>query len=107
MKLLKIDNNQGLFLVEEDEHKLVDKITKEDLLRLVDLTLTQEDIEFDEYNADLLKNPAHQIIYKNVFENLKSLQERKDGFLDDTETLYLAEYERYKQDGEPESTKKE
>ena len=95
MKLLKIDNNQGYYLTAEGECAEVDKITKEDLLRLVALTLQEEDVEYDEYSDETLKNQAHQIIYKSVFDRLKGLRERREEFIDESERLYLAEYERY------------
>ncbi|MCC6795605.1 MAG: hypothetical protein IT366_10845 [Candidatus Hydrogenedentes bacterium] len=95
MKLLQIDNNLGLFLVGEDKYDLIENVTKDDLLRLVDLALSV-DVEFDEYDEKLVKNPAHQIIYKSVYEKLKGLQERKKAFLDESERQYLEEYEKYK-----------
>ena len=70
MKLLKIENNLGYYRNEQGDFSSVDKITKEDLLRLVTLTLEKEDVEFDTYNDESLKNQAHQIIYKSIFEKL-------------------------------------
>ena len=48
MKLLSIENNMGLYLGESGQYIHVDKITKEDILRLANLTL-KEDVEFDAY----------------------------------------------------------
>ena len=95
MKLLKIENNAGYFLAGDDSFAEVDKITKEDLLRMVDLTLQEEKVEYDEYNDEELKNQAHQIVYKSVFEKLKELRDRRKEFIDESERLYLTEYERY------------
>src|SRR3989338_10178658 len=97
MKLLSIENNLGLYLGETDQYKPVDKITKEDLLRLVNLTL-REDVEFDVYDENAIKNQAHQIVYKSVFEKLRGLRDRKKEFIDESERLYLKEYERYRED---------
>ena len=97
MKLLSIENNLGLYLGETSQYKPVDKITKEDLLRLVNLTL-REDVEFDVYDENAIKNQAHQIVYKSVFEKLRSLKDRKKEFVDESERLYLKEYERYRED---------
>jgi hypothetical protein len=72
----------------------LDRITKEDLLKLVDLTLTQE-VEFDDYDSEAVKNQAHQILYKSIWEKLRGLKDRKEAFTDETERLYLKEYERY------------
>ncbi len=94
MKLLKIRENQGYYLLANKEYSPVDKITKDDLLRLVDLAL-EDGTTYDEYSEDNLKNQAHQIIYKSVFEKLSALSERKDEFRDESERLFLKEYERY------------
>ena len=96
MKLLKIEDNKGFYFVAQGKFATVDKITKDDILRLVNLTLdTKSEVEFDEYNADNLKNHAHQIIYKSIFEKLQRLKKRRQEFIDESERLYLSEYERY------------
>jgi hypothetical protein len=102
MKLLSIENNLGLYLGESGKYNPVDKINKEDLLRLVNLTL-QEDVEFDEYDDNSIKNQAHQIVYKSVFEKLRSLRARKQEFIDESERLYLKEYEKYRDDSSQQS----
>ena len=103
MKLLKIENSQGCFLDAENAFTLIDRITKEDLLRLVDLTLTQE-VEFDEYDSEAIKNQAHQILYRSIYEKLKGLKERKEEFTDETERLYLQEYEKYRKEASKNGT---
>ncbi len=96
MQLLRIDNSLGQFLGKVGDFQPIDKITKDDLLRLVDLTLKEEDVEFDEYDEKKIKNQAHQIVYKNIYERLRELRGRRQEFIDQSERLYLAEYERYK-----------
>jgi hypothetical protein len=96
MKLLSIENNMGLYLTESGQYSSVDKITKEDLLRLVNLTL-KEDVEFDVYDDNTIKNQAHQIVYKSVFEKLRGLKDRKNEFVDESERLFLKEYEKYRE----------
>jgi len=95
MKLLKIENSQGYFLLDNSKYASVDKITKEDLLRLVNLTLESE-VDFDEFTDDNLKNQAHQIIYKSIYDKLNGLKERRDEFKDESARLYLKEYDRYR-----------
>ena len=41
MKLLKTEDNLGFYLCKSGNFDPIDKITKEDLLRLVELTLQQ------------------------------------------------------------------
>ena len=95
MKLLKIDNSLGYFLDRSGEYQPIDRITKEDLLSLVDSILNEE-VELDEYDEEKIKNQAHQIIYKSILEKLRGLRDRKQEFIDESERLYLAEYERYR-----------
>lgn len=94
MKLLKIDNNQGYFLTDSEEYRPVDKLTKSDLLKLVEWTLSVE-VEFDQFEEAAIQNQAHQIIYKSVYQKLSELAIRKQEFTDESERLYLQDYEKY------------
>ena len=96
MKLLEIKDSLGYYLDEKGVFAPVDKITKEDLLRLVDLTLSGE-VEFDKYADEAIKNQAHRIIYKSIFDKLRGLSGRKQEFTDESERLYLSQYERYRE----------
>jgi len=96
MKRLKIDEGKGYFLGDDSEDQPVDKLTKEDLLRMVDLTLNEDEILFDDYDEDSLHNQAHRIIYKSVYAKLHSLRERRSEFVDESERLFLGEYEAYR-----------
>ena len=101
MQLLKIEKNKGFFIGESGELLSVEKITKEHLLRLVDLTLSEE-VTFDVYDPESLPNKAHQIVYKNVYEKLLDLYAKRDEFVDESERLFLDDYNKYKQDVEDE-----
>ncbi len=96
MKLLRIENNQGQFLDEKKEFLPIDKITKEDLLRLVSQAIDEE-AEFDEYDQKAIKNAAHQILYKSIYEKLKECNDRKTEFVDEAKRAYLTEYEKYRE----------
>jgi hypothetical protein len=95
MKLLSIIDNRGLFLAADGTFEPLDKIGKEDLLRLVNLVLTTN-AEMDGFDASLLQNQAHQIIYQNLWTKLVELAARKTEFLDESKRLFLTEHERYK-----------
>ncbi len=94
MKLLKIEGDLGYYLNNEGNYSKIDTITKEDLMRLADLTL-EKDVEFDENHDEGIKNPAHQIVYKSILKNLKGLENRKQEFKDEVSRLYLSDYEKY------------
>ena len=96
MKILKIENSLGLYSVDGKNYTSIDKIDKEGILKLVDLAL-ENDIDIDDFDVNLIKNQAHQIIYKNISEKIKDLHQKKDGFKDESDRLFLKEYEGYKQ----------
>jgi hypothetical protein len=100
MKLLSISDGKGFFLSETGSPAPLDQLSKEDLLRLVELTLTS-DAQMDAFDPALLQNQAHQIIYENVWSRLAELALRKKEFLDESRRLYLTEYERYRSDLPP------
>ena len=97
MKLLKADSNRGFFLDDSGSYREIDEITKEDLLRLMKSILSEDD-ELDEYDEEVIKNQAHQAVYKSIYRNLQSLKERRQEFIDDSERLYLEDYKRYTED---------
>jgi hypothetical protein len=95
MKLLEIRDSLGYYRDGNGDLVPLDKITKEDLLRLVELTLSEE-AEFDAYDDDAVKNQAHKILYKSIFEKMVGLRDRKEEFMDESGRLYLQEYEKYR-----------
>lgn len=95
MKLLKIENNHGWYLNNQGGFVPIDKITKQDLLRLVSLIFAEE-TEIDQFDAEAIKNQAHQLIYKSISEKLCDLRDRRQEFTDESERLYLQAYDRYR-----------
>lgn len=95
MKVLKIEDFHGHFLTENGSYESIDKIDKTNLLRLAEFALLA-DFEIDEYDEGKLKNQAHQIIYKSISEKLTDLHLTRNQFSDESERLYLEEYEKYK-----------
>ncbi len=95
MKILKIDGAKAHFycLITND-WKAIDSITKDDLLRLVN-HLVDNEVEMDVYDESLIGNPAHQIIYKSLYEKLVSLNNNKKKFKDESEREYLTEIQKY------------
>jgi hypothetical protein len=97
MKLLRINESIGQFLASSGDYVHIDKITKDDLLRMVDRTLDQEVIELDPYDDQVLKNQAHQVIYKSIYQKLVELRGRRQEFVDESARLFLEDYEKYRQ----------
>ena len=94
MIYLKIDNGKGLFFKEPDQWIEIEQIGKEYLLVLLDKAISDE-FEMDEYDAELLQNKAHQIIYKHLFQKFNELNENKNRYKDESEQLYKSAIEKY------------
>lgn len=96
MKLLRIADNQGHFLAADGSYVAVDRITKEDLLRLVGSAIDEEAAELDEFDGEAIKNQAHKVIYKSVALKLADLRKRRTQFIDEAARLFWEEYESYR-----------
>ena len=94
MKLLKIENDTGNFITKDGSYDTIDNITKEDLLRIVEGVLNNSG-DLDPYDEEKIKNQAHQIVYKSIYNNLKALKDRRQEFVDESERLYLEDYKKY------------
>jgi hypothetical protein len=97
MKLLRIVDNAGEFLGADGRFQAVDKITKEDLLRLVEATIHEEEVDYDQYDGANIKNQAHQVIYRSILNKLQDLRKRRQEFVDESARLYLEDYQRYRE----------
>ncbi|WP_297871511.1 hypothetical protein [uncultured Oscillibacter sp.] len=94
MKCLLIENGKGYYSL-DGEHKVpLDQITKEDLLKMLDLIIDY-DAEMDEYDENLVQHAAHKIIYRNLYSKLKDLSSNKTRFKDESTSLYRSAIERY------------
>ena len=97
MKYLKIDNNKGLYrldIAKEDWIEL-DQINKDNLLALLKLASAGEFV-MDDYEEELLQNPAHNIIYKNLHAKFNDFLANKTRFQDSVEAMYKTAIEKYK-----------
>ena len=94
MKYLKIEGNKGYFTIDGTNWLPIDEIDKHHLLKLLDFAL-EKDFEMDEFESEKIGNQAHQIIYKNIFEKLNDLKNKKERFKDESEALYKNALEKY------------
>ena len=96
MIYLKIENNVGKFY-EDGTYETIDKMANDDLWRLANAVMKDDDFQMNVYDEALLPNKAHRIIYKHVYELLTSLQERKEQYKNESELMYKTAYDAYKQ----------
>jgi hypothetical protein len=94
MQYLKIEDNKGYFLDKDSAWKEIDKITKEDLMVLLNTAIDKE-FEMDEFSIETLGNKAHQIIYKNLHDKFLEFLDNKNRFKDESEQLYKEAIEKY------------
>lgn len=97
MKYLKIDNNKGFYHLGQEPTDWIelDQINKEHLLDLLDIASMNDEFEMDEYKDELLRNPAHNIIYKNIHNKFKDFLNNKTRFKDSVESMYKSAIEKY------------
>jgi hypothetical protein len=97
MTYLKIDNNKGYYRLEgaSEDWVELDQISKDDLLKLLEKATTGEFV-MDEYEDELLQNPAHNIIYKNIYGKFTELLSNKTRFQDSVNLMYKSAIDKYK-----------
>lgn len=95
MQILKIENNQGMFSLDGINFTIIDKITKENILVLIDLVLSNNEIVMDIYDETNLGNKAHQIIYRSIYGKLNELHSHKDAFQDECSAMYKEALDKY------------
>ncbi|WP_298533602.1 hypothetical protein [uncultured Algibacter sp.] len=97
MIYLKIDKNKGYYRLKgtSEEWTELDQINKDDLLKLLEKATTEE-FSMDEYKDELLQNPAHNIIYKNIYGKFTELLSNKTRFQDSVNLMYKSAIDKYK-----------
>lgn len=99
MKYLKVEKGKAYYLDFDNEFQEIDSIQKDDMLHLLD-AITNKDIDFEMDDCiEEIQNEAHLIIYKELHKRLSELQDNKDKFLDESESLYKDALQKY-QDNE-------
>jgi hypothetical protein len=101
MKYLKIENNKGFYRLDLTTENWIelDQITKDHLLNLLHFA-TVKDFDMDEHKDELLQNPAHNIIYKNIYGKFKDFLNNKTRFQDSVESMYKSSIDKYKKQDE-------
>jgi len=94
MNYLKIENGQGYFLNKKSETVPLDMISKEDIYWLLEQVF-EDSFSMDEYSETLIKNEAHKVIYRNLYNKLSELVVNKNNILDEINSLYTDAIEKY------------
>ena len=96
MIYLKINNNKGYYRTDasNEEWTELDQINKDDLLKLIDKATTDE-FQMEEYKNELLQNPAHNILYRNIYGKFNELLTNKTRFQDSINAMYKTAIDKY------------
>lgn len=95
MKCLKIEEDRGWYTLDDKEWKEIDKINRDDLMKLLDLAISNDSFEMDEFNEEKLANQAHSIIYNNIYIKFRELLNNKTRFKDESESMYREAIDKY------------
>lgn len=104
MKILKITDKRAFFIKPSDwmtgvceeaqPYKAMTTINKDDLVSIIDYLL-ENDVEMDEYGEGLVLNPAEEIIYKQVYEGLKKVENEKQSILESVDKVFEESVKKY------------
>ena len=78
MKVLKIENNHGYYILENIQYEIID-INKDNIFKLLNIIFDSDDVSLDEINSEKqILNEAEKIIYKGIYEYLNNFIEQKE-----------------------------
>ena len=101
MKYLRIENKEGQYY-DGEKYRPINEIGKKDLLYLLD-SAERVDFQIDSYDQELLPDPSHRIIYKNITEKFEQFLENKNQFKERSEKMYASAIAKYTADFPEES----
>lgn len=96
MKYTKIKNDSVYFrLSGEDSWHPISDIQGNDILKLLEYCF-EDDFELVEYNSDLIKNEAHNIIYKSIYNKFSEIISEKKNIIDENSLRYKEIIDKYR-----------
>lgn len=103
MKYFVIERGKVFYMFDGDltQKKSIDQISKEELMKMLNLCLEDDNFEMDMYDDSKVQNAAHQIIYKNIYQKLNDIRMRRVSFEDEKISLYRSAINKYSKMTEP------
>lgn len=95
MNVLKIDSQKKSFFNTDGTDKIITNITKEDILKILELIFENDDITFDEYSDDKIANEAEKVIYKHLYTKFVDFQQNKLSLKNEIDSLFSELTEKY------------
>ena len=98
MKLLVIENNKGKFSIDGVNFIEIEKISKDDILKILEIVLSEDEIVIEKSDEDdkKINSPAQKIIYDNIYEKVKEVISEKEeinSFDDDEYYIAMQKYQ--------------
>lgn len=96
MTVLRIANGKGEFSLDGKNFKLIDEITKEDVFQIIELVITQTEIDFEELSEERkIEHVAQNIVYTNLLSKLKELKARRKSIIDESKAEFAEAVTKY------------
>lgn len=78
MKVLKIENNHGYYILDGNQYEIID-INKDNIFKLLNIIYDNEDITLDRIDdKNQILNEAEKIIFEGIFEYLNNFIKQKE-----------------------------
>lgn len=103
MKLIRIKDGTGEFfdfsifkegMNEEDCYKNIENIDKENVLMILNYII-ENDVDYDKYESGILQNPAQDLIYKELSQDMDDLKNKKESILKEIDSEFKEAEEKY------------
>lgn len=99
MTLLKVENNIGKFSIDGTNFIEIEKISKDDILKIFEKVLNEDSIIIEKSNEEdkKINSPAQKIIYDNIYEKISEIISEKDeinSFDDDVYGIAMKKYQK-------------
>ncbi len=97
MQYLMVDNGRVFYSLDGSaaSKNPIDQISKDDLLTLLKIAISEESFEMDPYSTESVHNAAHQIIYKNIYQKFEDIRLHRVSFEDEKVNLYRTAINKY------------
>lgn len=96
MNYTKIANSNVHFrLSSSDNWKLISDITGDDLIKLIEKCIDEDDFKLEVFDDTLIKNEAHKIIYKSIYQKINDIYLERDNINDENTQRYNDIIEKY------------
>lgn len=97
MKILKINNHKAEYSLDGVNYSSIVNISKEDLKKIIDYIMENDDIDFDQINDDTnkIENKAENIIYSDLYKKLNDLKQKKEEIIKKIDSKFSPLIEKY------------